>query len=79
MSPSQVEAVKQMMCYMEELQSKKVSSKKVSKEQPRTPDTQLVVGVGAALLGLKRENALRRLLLKQRDRKLKSHTLLGMR
>jgi hypothetical protein len=76
-SPSQVEAVEHTMRYMEELESK--NALRAGKVQPRTPARQLVVGVDATLLGLKRENTLRRLLLKRRDRKLKSRALLDIR
>ena len=72
--PSQVDAVKQTISYMETLESKQQHMAKV---QPCTPARQ--VTVGAKLLGLKREYALRRLLLKRRDRKLKSHKLLDIR
>ena len=68
-SPSQVEVVTQTMCYLDELESKDVL--RVSQVQPRTRAPQLGVGVRATFLGLKREHALRRLLLKRLYRKRK--------
>ena len=67
--PSQVEVVTQTMCYLDELESKDVL--RVSQVQPRTRAPQLGVGVRATFLGLKREHALRRLLLKRLYRKRK--------
>ncbi len=83
MPPCEVEAVEQTISYMDELESKENHMSAVAvvtpvlrgrKVQPLTPAPQL--GVVPTFLGLKREYALRRLLLKRRGRKIKSLTII---